>query len=107
MLFKKKIKDILFMINNINLNIFIKIVKEEININLQIFYLRKNYSFRKVPTEKISFNFSYNQHSTFEDLMDHIIPLSHTKICPCFIFYYNNKKKKLILITKLQLLTNI
>ncbi len=24
--------------------------------------------------------------------MNYIIPLCHTKICPCFIFYDNNKK---------------
>ena len=66
---------------------------EEININLQVFVgNKKKYSYIKVPTEKLSFNFRYNEYSTFEDLMYHITPLIKTKICPCFNFYYNNLK---------------
>ena len=43
-------------------------------------------------TEKISFNFSYNSKSTFGHLMHYITQLCHTKIYPCFIFYYNDLK---------------
>ena len=78
------------MINSKIINIFIKIVMEEININLQVFVGRKLYD--KIPTETLTFNFFYNTDSTFEDLLYYITPLFKTKICPCFIFYCSRKK---------------
>ena len=49
----------------------------------------------------ISFDYIYNQNSTFEDLLEFTLNIfPESNICPCFEFKYQNNKKKLIDINK-------